>query len=955
MVGIHGISFKALAVVVGTLRSTLSIDRSSLSSSPERTTSSMYASAASRTTRNRDAVSSPDNAAHLSHIHNPYPPPAPRETTGRRMSAVLAAVAGSDLEYSGIMRPPNDAVYDDRQPPGYRSALRDIPPRPPNALTPSYASSSERQPSIESTRMSGLSVSPHRTPWEQGYRDARPVEQPAAAAPPPPSEPASERPKKRRRKAPAANGSDIPEGAQVEYEDASGDPSRGPVFIHPPKGSVQACVRCHRIKRKCDGLWPRCKSCERSDVACVFELNPATSRWGGYGLANPSYVHKLKNATTRLEDEVSAAHERIRFLESQMNKSNDDLVHPQPVARPPPDFVGLSSSALSIKEHAALPLMEGARSMSLQRSISAQPSAANVPLSDLLSHEDALKAVQVYLEFNGLAYPCIERADLPRWVNELYGVAQVSNGCDGEVDAPVTRRGTPSSTSEGPENRLERRKFIIYLVLAIGTNASERAGDGPSGPSLALYQAAMQYRAKALEHEDILCVQALIVLALWTLSNPSTGSMWQVTGLCARVITSIGLHRRADPNTRPHIAEQRRRVFYSWYNIERVLAPTLCKPLAIAESDIDIELPSPNDDDHMHRGMQITWVLKHVIGYRRLMGKVLTELYSVNNKNNRLPEADRRAIIRDLHTEIDDWIVGAPVANPKDSERYRANHRHWWQILYHQLLASLYRPSPLCPTTTPETLRALYDASSHCVDLYIDMCAVNKTSFHLLQIIGLFVSCISLLCCLCECDARMRGVAHEPQEASSRAELGLGRYSGPDDPAWATEIRTRVAQCHNLFDVFGHKLPASARYRDTFFRLSELLLARYGPLGPVDGKAGGEGEQDDHEQEHEQGQAEQEEHDQTAQPHPLLTNTVLDTTAIDPSLQLDKTILPPAHPQPADNEMAGAWDAMTQLWFELGDLFGEESDPFAQFEDSWVGWGGNAAANPAAPPNWNGE
>lgn len=246
----------------------------------------------------RESITSPDENHHHhfgqqhSHIvHNPYPPPPPRDTPGRRMSAVLAAVASSDLEYSGIMPPPSDAVFEDGGRPrsasgsGYHShrhSLADLPPpRGATALTPSYASSSERQPSIESTRHAGTPASPRRSPWEQGYRDtlnAGIPPAPATTASSAPSESPVEPPKKRRRKAQAANGSDIPEGAEVEYEDASGDPSRGPVFIHPPKGSVQACVRCHRIKRKCDGLWPRCKSCERSDVACVFELSAATSR-----------------------------------------------------------------------------------------------------------------------------------------------------------------------------------------------------------------------------------------------------------------------------------------------------------------------------------------------------------------------------------------------------------------------------------------------------------------------------------------------------------------------------------------------------------------------------------------------------------------------------------------------------------------------------------------------------
>ena len=73
---------------------------------------------------------------------------------------------------------------------------------------------------------------------------------------------------------------DILDGmADVEYEDPMQDPKAGPIFVHPPQGAAQACVRCHRIKRKCDNARPRCAGCSKADVACVFELSPATSRW----------------------------------------------------------------------------------------------------------------------------------------------------------------------------------------------------------------------------------------------------------------------------------------------------------------------------------------------------------------------------------------------------------------------------------------------------------------------------------------------------------------------------------------------------------------------------------------------------------------------------------------------------------------------------------------------------
>lgn len=64
---------------------------------------------------------------------------------------------------------------------------------------------------------------------------------------------------------------------EVEYSHPSRDPKLGPVFLHPPKDAAQACMRCHRIKRKCDATRPRCKGCEKADEVCMFELSSATS------------------------------------------------------------------------------------------------------------------------------------------------------------------------------------------------------------------------------------------------------------------------------------------------------------------------------------------------------------------------------------------------------------------------------------------------------------------------------------------------------------------------------------------------------------------------------------------------------------------------------------------------------------------------------------------------------
>jgi hypothetical protein len=67
--------------------------------------------------------------------------------------------------------------------------------------------------------------------------------------------------------------------------------------------------------------------------------------------------------------------------------------------------------------------------------------------------------------------------------------------------------------------------------------------------------------------------------------------VWHVLGMAARIAIALNLHRRVDQTSLPvHEIEQRKRVFYALFNLDRMYAATLSKPLAIADDDIDIEV-----------------------------------------------------------------------------------------------------------------------------------------------------------------------------------------------------------------------------------------------------------------------------------------------------------------------------------------------------------------------------
>jgi hypothetical protein len=167
---------------------------------------------------------------------------------------------------------------------------------------PDYASSSTRDPNANIDTSNGLNPE-ESTPWaydqtgesSQIWESTYPPYAPSPTAPSAQQQDQQQQQAedpsslKRKRRQPNPNAKPRPPKRTIdtedpmsntdnlEYEHPSKDIRLGAVFVHPPAESSQACVRCHRIKRKCEGGKPRCQGCSKADVACVFELSGATS------------------------------------------------------------------------------------------------------------------------------------------------------------------------------------------------------------------------------------------------------------------------------------------------------------------------------------------------------------------------------------------------------------------------------------------------------------------------------------------------------------------------------------------------------------------------------------------------------------------------------------------------------------------------------------------------------
>ena len=294
---------------------------------------------------------------------------------------------------------------------------------------------------------------------------------------------------------------------------------------------------------------------------------------------------------------------------------------------------------------------------------------------------------------------------------------------------------------------------------------------------------------------------------------------------------------------------------------------------------------------------------QHIIKLRRLAGAVLTTAYSVSGAQNQLTEQERANIVIDFHSRFDTWLAESPIPPTQEEEKPgMINNHSWFLINYHHCLCLLYRPCPLYPITTPQRLSALYDASSRCVDLWLELWPEQKIAYSIINVSAQFLDCISLLYCLCEYDNRSPNLH--------------------SDDNWRREVSTRVRQCHELLEAFGRALPETAKYKEIFGKLSEMLLARHGsnatalpaqqmPVAPGPPLSSAP---------------------QSSLPTPA-ASTSFSTIDLQNLPLLSPNFSTQANGQNgAINDEDTAWNAMTRLWHNAGDFNFDESI-FGQIND----------------------
>lgn len=168
-----------------------------------------------------------------------------------------------------------------------------------------------------------------------------------------------------------------------------------------------------------------------------------------------------------------------------------------------------------------------------------------------------------------------------------------------------------------------------------------------------------------IRNTDLLSVQALLGMALFLQGTPNPQPSFFLVAAAIRLSHSIGLHKRGSGfNLSASEVEQRKRVFWIAYLLDRDICLRSGRPPIQDDDDMNVELPSEDPADNVGNipladGKGKVNLFRLMCTFAVIQSKVYKQLYSV--KASKQSDGELLNTIGELDKELEDWKDGIPV------------------------------------------------------------------------------------------------------------------------------------------------------------------------------------------------------------------------------------------------------------------------------------------------------
>lgn len=343
--------------------------------------------------------------------------------------------------------------------------------------------------------------------------------------------------------------------------------------------------------------------------------------------------------------------------------------------------------------------------------------------------------------------------------------------------------------------------FAVFACAAHLVNDPRLTGENQDdgGMGMVYYERALILHYISHASIQVSHVQCFILMSSFLCSINCLPQAWLLVGQAVRTAQDLGLHRSPRRLTISATdKETRRKIWWSVYCLDRMLALALGRPLGIEDADCDVELPVAVDDENLadyFSGVNLpqkypslmTGALALTTLYQ-IAGRVLRQVYAIDNCKDVL-EQERRAELQHSVEELDDelnkWCDDLPATfrNEAVTDKHVSMGAvlcsHYYSVLttLHRNFLPVKRDQPVLPKSTA---RAVSSARS-CIRLAPSISNVVPPSHHLAFFIQhLFSSAVIVLLYAMHCpDARTAAVAmDEAKSCLTALESWEGHWPG---------------------------------------------------------------------------------------------------------------------------------------------------------------------------------
>ncbi|KAL8907611.1 MAG: hypothetical protein Q9171_005782 [Xanthocarpia ochracea] len=201
---------------------------------------------------------------------------------------------------------------------------------------------------------------------------------------------------------------------------------------------------------------------------------------------------------------------------------------------------------------------------------------------------------------------------------------------------------------------------------------------------------------------DLLSVQALLGMAMFLLGTPNPQPSFFLVAAAIRLANSIGLHKRGSGfNLNPVEIEQRKRVFWIGYLLDKDICLRSGRPPAQDDDDMNVDLPSEDPADNIGNipladGKGKINLFRLMCSFAVIESKVYKQLYST--KASKQSDGALLNTIGELDKELEEWKDAVPIDIRPEHEIKAAHpplvlHIVVLHFTYYNCLTTIHRMS----------------------------------------------------------------------------------------------------------------------------------------------------------------------------------------------------------------------------------------------------------------------